>query len=158
MKIFLQIIWNDLSLANRGATCHTKRVNNAIHRNYLHTRRGHNEQYNLDWHGCPYQKLHFMRLHPANPVSVLWIAGTSRVCADPRNPVGKKIRLGQHRLGGSCGLQRIFCPNCAVWKMRNISSIPAFPILLFGSKSLSESPCPIMRCWLRCVEFDFECT
>ena len=33
--------------------------------------------------------------------------------------------------------------------MGNTSSIPAFSILSLGSKSLAESPCPIMRCCLK---------
>ena len=47
---------------------------------------------------------------------------------------------------GRCGFRRIFCPNRAVWKMGNTSSIPAFSILSLEPKSLAESPCPIMRC------------
>ena len=50
---------------------------------------------------------------------------------------------------GSRGLRRIFCPNRAVWKMGNTQSIPAFFILSLETKSLAESPCPIMRCCLK---------
>ena len=50
---------------------------------------------------------------------------------------------------GDCGLRRIFCPNRAVRKMGNTSSIPAFFILSLVPKSLAESPCPIMRCCLK---------
>ena len=39
-----------------------------------------------------------------------------------------------------------FLPNCAVWKMRNTSSIPALSIPSIGPKPLAESPCSIMRC------------
>ena len=56
------------------------------------------------------------------------------------------IRATPHN--GDSGLRRIFCPNRAVWKMGNTSSIPAFSILSLVSKSLAESPCPIMRCCL----------
>ena len=45
-----------------------------------------------------------------------------------------ELFLRQHRLGGDCGLRRIFCPNRAVRKMGNTSSIPAFFILSLVSK------------------------
>ena len=68
--------------------------------------------------------------------------------------------LRQHRLGGSCGLRRIFCTNRAVWKMGNTSSIPAYSILSLGSKYLAETHCPIMR-WCpkkTAVNFTFDKT
>ena len=64
-------------------------------------------------------------------------------------------RLRQHRLGGSGGLRRIFCPNRAVWKKGNTQSIPTFSILSLGPKSHAESPCPIMQ---RCPIFNLPAT
>ena len=49
----------------------------------------------------------------------------------------------------SCGLRQVFCPIRAVLKMGNTQSIPTFPEPSSGSKSLAESPCPIMRCCLK---------
>ena len=40
-----------------------------------------------------------------------------------------------------CGSQRIFCPDCAVWKAWNTYSIPALFKLSFVTKSLAVSSC-----------------
>ena len=40
-------------------------------------------------------------------------------------------------------------PSVQLTKMGNTKSIPAFPELSAGSKSLAKSPCPIMRCCLK---------
>ena len=46
-------------------------------------------------------------------------------------------------LGGDSGLRRIFCPNRAVWKMGNTSSISAFSILSLVSKHCPNLLAPL---------------
>ena len=132
---FILLVCYCLSHTTKGSFCNISKIKNGQHL--------------LDYRCCPL-KLCFDpfsdRIKESDSLFLFWRCVLLRLFKILAGRVHIEFKATPHN--GSCGLRRIFCPNRAVWKMGNTSSISAFSILSLGSKSLAESPCPIMRCCL----------